>query len=171
LPRVRLIEERDQASASQTEAFDHIAASRGGRMIRPFAAMLHRPEIARAAADLGAVIRFASTLSDHDRELVIVTTAIERDCAFEWESHRPLAADAGVSPGTLEAVVSRSEVTDDSDAGIVSFVRSLCRSGRVDDETFERMSARFGEEGVVELAAIVGYYSMLALFMSACEAC
>lgn len=171
LPRVRLIEERGQASASQVDVFDHIAASRGGQMIRPYAAMLHRPEIARAAADLGAVIRFESTLSDHDRELVIITTAIERECVFEWESHRPLAAAAGVSPESLDGVASRSEITDEADAGIVGFVRSLCRSGSVDDQTFGEMSARFGEEGVVELAAIVGYYSMMAVFMNACDVC
>ena len=99
MPRVRMIEEREDTSPSQVEAFDHIAASRGGRMIRPFAAMIHRPQIARAAADLGAVIRFESTLSDHDREVVICTTAIERDCPFEWESHTPIALKAGVSGG------------------------------------------------------------------------
>ena len=91
MPRVRMIEEREDASPSQVEAFDHIAASRGGLMIRPFATMIHRPEIASAAADLGAVIRFESTLSDHDREVVICTAAIERDCPFEWESHTPIA--------------------------------------------------------------------------------
>lgn len=171
MPRVQLIEERAQASASQIDVFDHIAASRGGQMIRPYAAMLHRPEIARAAADLGAVIRFASTLSDYDRELAIATTAIERDCAFEWDSHQPLAAAAGVSELTLDAVESGSEVSDHDDAGIVEFVRALCRSGRLDDQTFDLVLDRFGQEGVVELAALVGYYSMMAVFMSACDAC
>ena len=88
-------------------------------MIRPYAAMVHRPEIARAAADLGAVIRFESTLTDHDRELTIVTTAVERDCAYEWESHRPLAAAAGVAEETLDSIASRSEVGDEDDAEIL----------------------------------------------------
>jgi 4-carboxymuconolactone decarboxylase len=166
-----MIEEREQASASQVEVFDHIAASRGGRMIRPYAAMLHRPELARAAADLGAVIRFASTLSDHDRELAIVTTAIERNCGFEWESHRPLAAAAGVSDRTLEGVAARTGIDDGRDAQIVELVRSACRTGRVDDDTFDAVRIRFGEAGAVELAAIVGYYSMMAVFMGVCDAC
>lgn len=171
MARVQLIEQRDQASDTQLEAFDHIAASRGGRMIRPYAAMLHRPEIARAAADLGAVIRFESTLSDHDRELAIVTTASERDCGFEWQSHQPLATAAGVSPDTLDSVAAGTAVLDDSDAVIVDFARSLCRSGAVDDELFRAAAARLGEPGVVELSALIGYYSMLAIFMSACDAC
>jgi len=171
MPRVRMIEEREDTSASQVEAFDHIAASRGGQMIRPFAAMIHRPEIARAAADLGAVIRFHSTLSDHDRELVICTTALERDCAFEWDSHAPIARSAGVAESTLEAIRDGAAVEDGDDAVFVEFARELCRSGKVSDAAFERARARLGDEGTVELAAIVGYYTMLAVFMNACEAC
>lgn len=171
MPRVRMIEQREDASPSQLESFDHIAASRGGQMIRPFAAMLHRPEIARAAADLGAVIRFQATLSDHDREVVICTTAVERDCAFEWESHSPIARSAGVSDATLEAIRGGGEVSNADDGLLVGFARELSRQGRVGDQTFASAIARFGEEGTVELAAIVGYYTMLALFMNACEAC
>lgn len=170
LTRVRLIEERDQASPSQLHVFDHIAASRGGRMIRPYAAMLHRPELARAAADLGSVIRFQSTLSDHDRELAIVTTAVERDCAFEWESHRPLAVEAGVAQRTLDAVTGGGPVEDPDDARLVEFVRSLCGSGD-NDRVGDDVLARYDEAGLVELSALVGYYSMMAVFMKGCDAC
>ena len=165
-----MIETREQAGAEQLEVFDHIVSTRG-RMLRPYAAMLHRPDIARATADLGAVIRYASTLSDHDRELVIVTTAIERDCDFEWQAHRPLAAEAGVSEETLEAVASGGGVAGDRDAVIVEYVRALSRTGKIDDATFEAASALFEEDGIIETTAIVGYYTMLAMIMNAVEAC
>lgn len=171
MPRVRMIEEREDTSPSQVEVFDHIAASRGGQMIRPFAAMMHRPQIARAAADLGAVIRFHSTLSDHHREVVICTTAVERECAFEWESHIPIARKAGVADTTLEAIREGQAVEDADEAALVDFARELCRTGKVGDAVFEAAWSRLGEEGTVELAAIIGYYTMLALFMNACEAC
>jgi 4-carboxymuconolactone decarboxylase len=166
-----MIESREDTIPSQVEAFDHIAASRGGQMIRPFAAMIHRPEIARAAADLGAVIRFQSTLSDHDREVVICTTVAERDCPFEWGSHLPIARSAGVSEDTLAAIETGATVEDPADAALVDFTRESCRTGKVGDDTFERARDRLGEEGTVELAAIIGYYTMLAVFMNACEAC
>jgi len=171
MPRVRMIEKREDTSPSQVEVFDHIAASRGGSMIRPFAAMLHRPEIARAAADLGAVIRYQSTLSDHDREVVICATAVEKDCGFEWESHSPIARSVGVSEPTLDSIRAGEAADDPDDAVLVDFVRELSRDGRVSDSTFETARSRLGEAGTVELAAIIGYYTMLALFMNACEAC
>jgi 4-carboxymuconolactone decarboxylase len=171
MPRIRMIEQREDTAPDQVEAFDHIAASRGGQMIRPFAAMLHRPEIARAAADLGAVIRYGSTLSDHDREVVICTTAVEGECAFEWESHSPIARSAGVSEKTLVSIETDAAVDDPDDAALVDFARELSRHGRVSDRTYETVHSRLGETGTVELAAIVGYYTMLALFMNAVEAC
>ena len=171
MPRVRMIQSREDTTPAQVETFDHIAASRGGQMIRPFAAMIHRPQIARAAADLGAVIRFQATLSDHDREVVICVTAIERDCPFEWESHLPIATAAGVSEATLGQIESGATVEDPDDAVLVEFTRELCRTGKVGDDAFERTRERLGEEGTVELAAIIGYYTMLAVFMNACEAC
>jgi 4-carboxymuconolactone decarboxylase len=171
VPRVQLIESRAQADPEQQEVYDHIGSTRGGNVGRPFAVLLHRPEIARAAADLGSVIRFQSTLSDHDRELVIVTTAIERDCDFEWQAHRPLASEAGVSDETLEAVAGGNEIADDRDARIVAYARSLARTGKVDETTYEGADALFGESGIVELTATVGYYTMLAMLMNAAEAC
>lgn len=170
MARVQLIETREQASPDQEGAFDHIVASRG-RMLRPYAAMLHRPEIAQATSDLGAVIRFDSTLSDRDRELIIVTTAVEQDCAFEWDAHRPLAAEAGVSEGTLGAVADRGDVADERDSVIVAYVRSLTDTGKVDDATFATAHALFGDAGLVEMTAVVGYYTLLAMFMNAVEAC
>jgi 4-carboxymuconolactone decarboxylase len=165
-----MIEEREGLSPSQLETFDHIVSSRG-TMIRPFAAMMHRPEIARAAADLGAVVRYESTLSDHDRELVICTTAIERNCPFEWDSHSPIARAAGVSEDTLESIRTGEAVADPGDAVLVDFARELARTGKVSDGTFERALSALEEEGTVELAAIIGYYTMLAVFMNACDVC
>jgi 4-carboxymuconolactone decarboxylase len=166
-----LIESREQATPEQQEVYDHIGSTRGGQVGRPFAILLQRPEIARAMADLGTVIRFQSTLSDHDRELVIVTTAIERDCDFEWQAHRPLASSAGVSERTLDAVAGRSDVTDDRNARIVAYVRALARTGSVENDTYGEAQALFGDAGVVEMTAIVGYYTLLAMVMNAAEAC
>lgn len=170
MSRVPMIEERTQASPSQLDTFDHIAASRG-KMIRPFAAMLHKPDLARATADVGAVIRYHGSLDDHDRELVIVTTAIERKCEFEWDSHSPLASQAGVSNTTLAEIEASSQISSSEDKVLVDFVRGICRDGRVSDKSFNAAETRLGREGIVELAAMIGYYSMLAVFMNTMEIC
>jgi 4-carboxymuconolactone decarboxylase len=76
-----------------------------------------------------------------------------------------------VSAATLAEIESGATVEDPDDAALVDFTRELCGTGKVGDEAFERARDRLGEEGTVELAAIIGYYTMLAVFMNACEAC
>lgn len=170
MPRIPLIEQREGLSLAQGDVFDDITASRGS-VLRPFALLLHRPEIARAVAGLGTVIRYEGQLPDAVRELVIYTTAVEQDCAFEQTAHRTLAIEAGVPAETLEAVDHGSAPADRADAALVSFVRQLCKTGRVAAGTFEALRADYDDETVVEVVSTAGYYTMLAMLMNAFEAC
>ena len=86
-------------------------------------------------------------------------------------AHTQSPERAGVSEATLQSIEDGQEVEDADDAVLVEFTRELCRTGKVGDAVFEPAWSRLDEEGTVELAAIIGYYTMLALFMNACEAC
>jgi 4-carboxymuconolactone decarboxylase len=170
--RVPLISERtDDLSAEQAETFDWVVASRG-RMLRPFEVLLHAPAIARHVAELGAQIRFASSLSDHDRELAILTAARVHACTFEVDAHRPLARSAGVRAEVIAHVVdgAAGELTE-TEALLVGFVRELCATSTVSPGTFAGCKAHLGDGGVVELATLVGYYTLLGYVMGACDAC
>ena len=101
--RIPLLTTRDGLTEQQQEVFDWIVESRG-RMLRPYELLLHAPGLARPAAELGHEIRFAGVLSDHDRELAIITAAKAHACAYEWESHIGLAREAGVAEATIAAL-------------------------------------------------------------------
>jgi 4-carboxymuconolactone decarboxylase len=148
-----------------------VVASRG-TLLRPFQVLAHSPEIARLTSDLGALIRIGSSLSDHDRELVIMATASAHRCGFEWDAHLPLAQAAGV----------RSEVTGHLESGtpttltkietlLIGFVAELLAASTVTEERFAAARAHPAEAGAVELCATIGYYTMLALVMCVCDAC
>jgi hypothetical protein len=53
----------------------------------------------------------------------------------------------------------------------IGFVRELCAGSTVSPDTFDRAKALLGESGVVELSVTVGYYTLLAMVMGACDAC
>jgi 4-carboxymuconolactone decarboxylase len=53
----------------------------------------------------------------------------------------------------------------------VQFVRELCAESTVSPTTFDQAKDLLGESGVVELSATVGYYTLLAMVMGACDAC
>jgi 4-carboxymuconolactone decarboxylase len=64
----------------------------------------------------------------------------------------------------IRAVYDRSPVEKFSteDAQLVSFVREMIHKHRVSEPTFQAIYGRFGEKGMVELTATIGYYAMLA---------
>ncbi len=172
MARIDLLTERDQLhSDAQRELFDRIVASRGS-MIRPYQVLAHAPAVAGVIGDVGAAIRFGGTLSDHDRELVIITTAVINDCQFEWDSHHPIALEVGVRPETAEYLRSGGDhELDGRERTIIGYVRELCDTGTVSDVRFAAMLELLGNEGTVELTAVVGYYTMLAYVMNVAGAC
>jgi AhpD family alkylhydroperoxidase len=169
-PRIPLITQRDALDAEGRAAFDRIVASRG-TMLRPFEVLLHSPEMAAKVAELGHTIRFGSHLRDADRELATLATGRARRCAFVWESHRGAAEAAGVGADAIAELELHGRGSDARGEAIVSFVNELCGDGDVSDATFATVHGLIGTQGVVELALVVGYYTMLGIAMRAVDAC
>lgn len=170
MARVLELKERESIAEAGRAAFDAIAASRGS-VRGPFAVLMHSPELAKRTAELGAYIRFESTLSATDRELATLVAAREFECDYEWAAHSRIAREQGLRPEAIEAVASGSELDafTPEEATIVRFVRELARSHRVSDEAFEAVRSRLGDRGAVELSAAAGYYAMLAFTLNALE--
>lgn len=168
--RVPMVTSREQLPADDRHHFDDIAESRGG-VRGPFAVLLHSPELAGRTAHLGAYVRFEGDLPDAVRELAILTTARELECAFEWVAHVPIARDAGVPDAAVEVVRDGGDADglDEPYRTVVAYGRELLSDHRVADATFERARERFDASGVTELTATVGYYAMMACTLNAFE--
>ena len=170
MARMPLYTDREGLDAIRLEVFDAVVASRGS-MIRPYEVLLHAPGLALPAAHLGGRIRYHGSLSDHDRELAILTASSAAKCQFEWDSHVEIAREAGVSEAALRHLRGSDDTLSDSEQLIVGFVRELVDTSTVSDETFEATVAAMGNERVVELATLVGYYMMLGYVMNVAGAC
>jgi 4-carboxymuconolactone decarboxylase len=170
MPRIAEVTARDALPAEKQPIFDAIAASRG-RVGIPFSLLLHSPEAAGRIAHLGAYLRFDSPISDADRELAILTAAREADCSFEFVGHARLAREAGVRQEAIEALRTRAplEAFTSEETLIVAFSRQLLQEHRVAAETFEAVRARLGDAGIIDLTALLGYYTMLACTFNALE--
>ncbi len=167
MKRIPLLGQREGLTETQTAVFDAIVKSRG-QMLRPFEVLLHVPEMASVAGELGHQLRFEGSLTDHDRELAIITVATAHRCDFEWQTHVGLARDAGVAEATISALATggKSDEIDPADTAITDFVQELCASSTAADNTFARVQQRLGDAGVVELSTLVGYYTLLAYVMN-----
>ena len=170
MARLPELTERDQIPQDKRSIFDAIARSRG-KVGAPFSVLMNSPEVAGRAAHLGAYVRFETTLSPPDRELAVLTTSRELDCDFEWSSHLPLALEVGIRTEAIDAVANDGDLDPltEGEATIVRFGRELLRAHRVSDGTFQAARDRLGPQGVTDLVATFGYYSMLACVLNALE--
>lgn len=163
MARIATIDKRDDLAQEDQKIYDAITASRGA-VGGPWLALLHSPELAGRTAHLGSYIRFESTLDHKVVEFTALVAARELDCKHEWAAHVNHAQKAGIPMETIRAVYQKrgTESFSSEDAQIVGFVREMIHSHRVSEATFQAIYGRFGEKGIVELAATIGYYAMLA---------
>jgi 4-carboxymuconolactone decarboxylase len=172
--RMAIATDRDALSQDAQRVYDEVVNDRGsslvnGRLPGPVAAILpYAPEIAGRLSHLGTAIRFQTSLSRADTELATIVAARGRNCEYVWAAHAPAAVEAGVKPEVVEVVNTRGPLDSLSadEALIVRFGRELVEQTSLLEETFQAAKARFGENGVIELTALIGYYVMISCVLT-----
>ncbi len=170
MPRLPEVLDRDQLPEDQRDLFEYLAGTRGSVRV-PFSLILNSPETARRISHLGTFLRFESSLPQVVTELTVLTTAREYDCRHEWAAHTRLAREAGISDSTIEIIGNRRPLTELSEEEIlpVRFARELLQEHVASEAAFDGALERFGNDGVIELTATIGYYGMLACLLNAME--
>jgi 4-carboxymuconolactone decarboxylase len=81
------------------------------------------------------------------------------------------AENNGIGKATVFAIHQRQSTAGlpADEAAIVEYVWELLRRHRVDENKFQSLLARLGVNGMVELTAAVGYYSMVSCTLNAFE--
>jgi 4-carboxymuconolactone decarboxylase len=149
----------------QREIFEAIAAGPRGAVPWIFHLYLASPELAAHVERLGAFCRYGTGLPRSLSELAILVTARRWGADYEWAIHAVEARKAGLARATIADIgAGRRPVFEDADQELVfDFADEFFRTNGVSDGLFERAVARFGRPTTVELAGVLGYYSMLAI--------
>jgi 4-carboxymuconolactone decarboxylase len=170
MPRITL-PPPDTMSPEQRRVYDKIVSGPRGRIQGPLRAVLHNAELADRWQALGALLRYDTSLTPRQSELAILVTGRACRSPFEWYAHRLEAEKLGIEAAVIEAILADTEPTGLSadDAAVVRFADELNRTRSVSDATYADALARFGERTVVELTALVGYYTMVAMTLNAHE--
>lgn len=152
---------------AQRRTIANIVSGPRGKVSGPFITLLRSPELADRTQALGAYLRYDSVIPLRLREWGIIVTAQCWRQSFEWHTHAPLARKAGVSREAI-ADLAAGHVPEcaEDEAVIYDFVFQAHEDRAVDDKTYEAALALLGEQGVVELAGLCGYYALLALVLN-----
>ncbi len=161
----------DILTAKQKEVFDRITAGPRGGVRGPFVPMLLSPGICDYVQGLGAYIRFDGVLPGKLRELAILTTARFWKADYEWNSHVPFAKEEGLDTAVIDAIAEGEapDFTDDDEKAVYAFITELHRDHRVSDAAFDAIKDTFGEEATLELTALAGYYTLIAMVLNTFE--
>jgi 4-carboxymuconolactone decarboxylase len=172
----------DQMNAEQKKLFETIlsgprAQNYGGDAANhvlkrgPFNAWMRSPEFGLKIQAVGEQIRFKSSIPKHLNEFAILITAREWTSQYEWYAHHALAMKAGLDPKIAEELAAgkRPANMKEDEAAVYDFCTQLHRTKKVDDATFKRAKALFGEQGVIDLIGVSGYYTAVSMTLNVAE--
>jgi len=169
MARLPPITSKEQVPAKDHAIVDAITASRGA-IQGPFTMFLHCPELADRVAHLGAFVRFEGTLDMRVRVLAAMTVAREMEGVYVWGAQTGGARRLGVPEATITVIrENHSRGVSPEDAEIIDFTQQLLRKHRVDATSASALQKRFGNDGFIQLTGAIGYYSLLAMTVNACE--
>jgi len=158
----------DKMTDAQKKAAEEFAAGRGTPVFGPFVPLLRSPEVMLRAKAMGDYLRYKSTLPPKVSEYAILITARHYSQEYEWALHYPIALKAGVNPELLAQLAQGRRVRGvyETDQLIYEFVSELLTNHCVCDDTYHWAVTKLGEQSVIDLVGLVGYYAMLALVMN-----
>lgn len=168
-PKQRLLPpDPNTYTPKQQDAHDAFANSKRKAVRGPLALWLHRPELALATQTLGSYLRFETTLGPKLTELAILTTAKVWQSEFEWYAHKPMAIAAGLSEAVIEAVRigAPAPYETDEERAVHAFAFEAATERRVSDDLYERTLDGIGQDRLVDLVALIGYYGFVSLTLN-----
>jgi 4-carboxymuconolactone decarboxylase len=158
----------EQMTPAQSAVAAEITAGPRGEVRGPFIALIHNPELARRLQRLGEHLRWEGKLPPKLKELAVLVTARRWTCQHEWVMHSKLALDGGVAGETVEAIAANREPSNlsEEERAVYAFCRDVHATGRASDAAFAAIERRFGLDGALELIALNGYYTLMAMVLN-----
>jgi 4-carboxymuconolactone decarboxylase len=157
-----------QMSPDQKRVMDEIAAGPRGRIGGPFIPLMRSPELMNRLQKVGEYLRFQNTVGLRNSEFAVLIVARHWSQPIEWAIHRPIAEKEGVLPATCDAIAEgrRPDNMTEDETLIYNVLEELRNNRSMSDPTYAQLLKRFGEQGVIDLVAHYGYYSLLAMTMN-----
>jgi 4-carboxymuconolactone decarboxylase len=159
----------EKMTPEQKKAADDFAAERKTPVFGPFVPLLRSPEVMLRAKAMGDYLRYKSVLPPQLNEFAILITARHWSQQYEWALHQPIAVKAGLKAEITQTLAEgrRPQGMSADEEMIYDFSTELHQNQSVSDATYARVLAKFGEQGIIDLTGVNGYYTFLAMVLNA----
>lgn len=126
--------------------------------------LAHHPNLVRASLPLNAHILRATSLSERQRELLVLRVATLRKATYIWVEHTPMARRAGVDEDEIAGVAfgPESACWEPDDAALIRSVDELLDDGTISDRTWSVLAGSFDVRQLIDIIYTVGVYQISA---------
>lgn len=160
----------DDYDDAQKQVAQMISRQRNAPVRGPFGVLLHAPEICEIFANFVdlSLDEKRSRLPLRLKELAIITVGRVYGSDYEWFIHAKRAADYGIDPGAIEEMRQNRvpQFADPDETLVYEVARELAETRQLSDSSYARALERFGEAGMVELAALIGFYHTVSVVLN-----
>jgi 4-carboxymuconolactone decarboxylase len=159
---------REKMTEAQRRAADELAAGPRGEVKGPFVALLRSPEFMRRVQKVGEYVRFVCPLEKRINEFAAIIAARHWSQQFEWWAHHRQAIEAGLKREIADAVGEgrRPAGMREDEEVVYDLLTEVLNNKGASDATYARAVAKFGEQGVIDVLGVAGYYALLAMVMN-----
>ena len=159
---------RERMTDAQRAAADELIAGPRKGVKGPFIPLLRSPELMARLQKVGEYLRFGSALPPRLSEFATLLVARQWRQGFEWGVHVPLAIAAGTDPKTIDALRegARPATMSAEEALVHDFVAELDADRGVSDARYAEAVAALGEQGVLDLLGLVGYFTTISMVLN-----
>jgi 4-carboxymuconolactone decarboxylase len=170
MPRVTPITSKTDLAPEHHALADAVVQT-FGHIRGPFSMLLHSPKLAERLLPLVRFFRDESIVEGGLRSLAILASAREHGAAYVWAAQVAAARRNGVREELIDLIRAKGDPgrlpADERD--VISFVRQLMRTNRVEAATFDALKSRHSPQWLVELTAAATYFGFVAAFANALE--
>jgi 4-carboxymuconolactone decarboxylase len=159
----------DQLNDVQKRVAERVLKVSSAGLGGPYAMLLRSPVLLERYLGMTDYLRFETSVPKHLNEMAILIQARLWDAQYEWWAHYPIALKAGLSESIANDIRDGkrpANMKPDEDV-VYDVCIELLRERHLTDATFERARKILGEQQVIDLVAVAGFYVMVSTVIHA----
>ena len=170
MPRIKAIADRSSVAPAHHHVVDAVQKV-FGNVRGPFSMLLHSPALAERLLPLVLFFREHSVVDAKLRSVAILAAVREREAAYVWSAQVGAARRNGLAESVIDVLRAKGDPSKlgDEERDVVTYVRQLMRTNRVDQAAFDALKKRHDEQWIVELTAAANYFAFLSGIVNAFE--
>jgi 4-carboxymuconolactone decarboxylase len=158
----------DKMNEAQRNAAAELTAGPRKGVKGPFIPLLRSPQLMDRLQKVGEYLRFQCSLEPRISEFIMLIVSREWTQQFEWAVHVPLGRKAGLQDEVIGALAEgrRPSAMRADEEIVYDFCEELLRTKGVSDTTYRRAVGAFGENGVVDIIGVAGYFTTVSMVLN-----